>query len=322
LKRCLQIYFLLFVLLFATAVIHAQQLSGIWSGKITRRAPGAKVSVENLEMQLSQFGNSLWGNSFAFKDTSHFVLYRIKGKLRRKQKFISIDEFGTPAYMFLNDFYPCEKKFQLNYFKIGKTQYLSGTWGGRGTYGDTTCFPNEELLVVLRKIPKTDYPIENFVEQKIINYFTRQPYPDKANSATSDSLLFTLYNSNDNIPVLEDSSLTNRTIDIQMVLQVPDSNVKVTLYDNAIIDDDTVSVFVNKQVVLVRQRISAKPLTFNIKIAKPNQPTEILMQAENLGSIPPNTALMIVESGLKRQEVRLSSGINTHAVIIITYAPD
>jgi hypothetical protein len=310
------------MLLFATADMHAQQLAGIWSGKITRRPPGAKVTVENIEIQLSQFGNSLWGNSFAFKDTSHFVLYRVKGKLKRKQKFITINEFGIPAYMFLNNFYPCEKKFQLNYFEIGKTQYLSGTWGGSGTYGDTTCFPNEELLVVLQKIPKPDYPIENFVEQKIVNYYTRQQYPDKANTTTSDSLLFALYNLTGSVPVLEDSSLANRTIEIQMVMQVSDSNVKVTLYDNAIIDDDTVSVFVNKQVVLTRQRISTKPLTFNIKIDRPNQPTEILMQAENLGSIPPNTALMIVESGFKRQEVRLSSGLRTHAAIIITYAPD
>lgn len=302
--------------------MYAQQLAGIWSGKISRRAPGGKVTVESLEIQVSQIGNSLWGNSFAFKDTSRYVLYRIKGKLKRKQKSISIDEFGIPAYLLPDYFYPCEKNYRLNYFKIGKTQYLSGTWGGRGAYGDTSCFPNEELLVVLQKIPKPDYPIENFVAQKIVNYYTRQKYPDKLNSSTTDSLLFSLYNSADNTPVAEDSSLANRTIDIQMILQVPDSTVKVTLYDNAVIDDDTVSVFVNKKAVLVRQRISAKPLSFNIKIDKPNQPTEILMQAENLGSIPPNTALMIVESGSKRQEVRLRSGFMTHAAIIITFSPD
>ncbi len=320
--RCLRFSILLSILIFATATMYAQQLAGIWSGKISRRSPGAKVTVESLEMQVSQIGNALWGNSFAFKDTSRYVLYRIKGKLTRKQKSISIDEFGKPTFQLPDYFYPCEKNYRLNYFKIGKTQYLSGTWGGKGTYDDTTCFPNEELLVVLQKIPKPDYPIGNFVAQKIVNYYTRQKYPDKISTTTTDSLLFSLYNAVDNIPVVEDSSLVNRSIDIQMIQQVPDSTVKVTLYDNAIIDDDTVSVFVNKKIVLLRQRISSKPLIFSIKIDKPNQPTEILMQAENLGSIPPNTALMIVESGSKRQEVRLRSGFMNHAAIIITFSPD
>ncbi|MBK8608499.1 MAG: hypothetical protein IPL84_00690 [Chitinophagaceae bacterium] len=316
------ILFFLLLLLWTADSINAQQLTGVWSGKISRNVKGTKATVESLEIQLSQFGNTLWGNSFAFKDTSRYVLYRIEGKIKRKLKLISINELGRPAYILPDGFYPCEKVYRLGYSRIGKTEYLSGTWGGRGAYSDTTCFPNEDLLVVLQKIPKPDYPIENFVAQKLVNYYTRQKYPDRTNTNTTDSLLLSLYNSVDDKPVVEDSSLANRAIDIQMILKVPDSLVSVTLYDNAIIDDDTVSVFVNKKAFLVKQRISAQPLSFSFKMANANQPTEILMQAENLGSIPPNTALMIVESGNKRQEVRLSSGYGSHAAIIITFSPD
>ena len=318
----LRFLILVVIIIVAITPVNAQQLSGVWSGKISRRVLGAQAAVESLEMQISQFGNSISGNSFAFKDTSRYVLYRIEGRLNRKQRLISIEENGRPAYILPFGFYPCEKKFQLNYFKIGRTQYLVGTWGGKGAFADTICFPDEELLVVLQKIPRPDYPIEHFVTQKLVNYYTRQKNPDRISSATADSLYFALYNTADENPLREDSGLVNRRIDIQMIAKLPDSLVRITLFDNAIIDDDTVSVFVNKKAVLVKQRISAQPLSFSFTISKPNTQAEILMQAENLGSIPPNTALMIVESGSKRHEVRLRAGLSTHAAIIITYAPD
>lgn len=317
-------YSILILLLLIAQHIHAQQLSGIWSGKISRRAySDLNASVENLEIQLTQSGNKLSGNSFVFSDNNRFVLYRIEGQRKRKQKTILLQELGRPAYVLPDNFSPCEKVFDLKYYKIGKTQYLTGTWGGKGTFGDdTTCFSNEELLVVLQKIKKPDYPIESFVGQKLVSYYTK-PRNNKRNTQIEGDTSFIEYFPVTQVkPVLEDSSLADRKLDIQQILKVQDSTIKVILYDNAIVDDDTVSIFVNKIPVLVKQRISDKALPFFIKATEPGKPIEILMQAENLGSIPPNTALMIVESGSKRYEVRLSSGYEKHAVIIITYAPE
>jgi len=315
---------MLIIILLIAQHIHAQQLSGIWSGKISRRASaGLNASVESLEIQLTQFGNELSGNSFAFKDTSRFVLYRVEGQRKRKHKSIRLQELGRPVYILPDNFSPCEKVFDLKYYKIGKTQYLTGTWGGRGTFGDdTTCFPNEELLIVLQKIKKPDYPIESFVGQKLISYYTKPRNHKRNTNIEGDTSFLENYPTDQVKPVLEDSSLADRKLDIQQILKVQDSSIKVILYDNAIIDDDTVSIFVNKSPVLVKQRISDKAFSFFIKATRPGEPIEILMQAENLGSIPPNTALLIVESGSKRYEVRLSSGFEKHAVIIITYAPE
>lgn len=317
-------YLVLILVLFAAQHIHAQQLTGIWSGKISRRATASlNASVESLEIQLTQFGNLLSGNSFAFSDNSRFVLYRVEGQRKRKQKTIRLQELGRPAYVLPDNFSPCEKVFDLKYYKIGKTQYLSGTWGGKGTFGDdTTCFPNEELLVVLQKIKNPDYPIESFVGQKLLSYYTK-PRNNKRNTGIEEDSTWAEYVPIDQVkPLPEDSSLADRKLDIQQILKVRDSSIKVILYDNAIVDEDTVSIFVNKIPVLVKQRISDKAIPFFINATEPGKPIEILMQAENLGSIPPNTALMIVESGSKRYEVRLSSGFEKHAVIIITFDPE
>jgi hypothetical protein len=304
---------LLFLFFIQQQHIAAQQLTGIWSGKISRQTSNYRA-VESIELQIYQVGKSISGYSFAFKDTSYFVLYKIDGKRDRKQKYIAIRELGHAFYLLPKNFFPCEKFFDLQYNKVGKTQYLTGKWGGRGV--DTSCFPGEELLVVLQKIKKPEYPLENFVQQKIINHVIKKNIkPDTIAPLPPEEMLAVTTQNKDSLPL-------DRKIDIQEIVKLSDTIVKCTLYDNAVVDDDTVSVFVNKIPVLIKQRISAKPLSFNVTLTEPGKPVEIIMQAENLGSIPPNTALMIIETAKKRYEVRLSAGFEKHAAIVIMYDTD
>jgi hypothetical protein len=292
---------------------HAQQLTGIWSGKISRK--GADYGgVENIEMQIYQSGKQLRGYTFAFKDTSRFVFYGMAGNRNKRNQAISIRETGYGYYLLPSGFWPCEKIFTLKYYKIGKTQYLSGTWTGRGN--DTSCFPGEELLVVLQKIKKPEYPVNNFVQKKFTDYIFRHITKPKVMPEPEQEIAATV------IAFAPDSTPADRKLDIQEIIKLPDTIVKITLYDNAIVDDDTVSVFADKKPILIKQRISDKPLTFNLALTEPGKPVEIIMQAENLGSIPPNTAVMIIQTARKRYEVRLSSSFERHAVVIITYDPD
>jgi hypothetical protein len=45
------------------------------------------------------------------------------------------------------------------------------------------------------------------------------------------------------------------------------------------------------------------------------------MVAENLGEIPPNTSLMIVDTGTQQYEVRITSTEQQNAMVIFKYAP-
>ena len=294
------------------SLVTGQQLTGIWSGKISRSS-ALRHGVESIEMQVFQSGRNIEGYTFAFKDTSRFVLYPMEGLRNKKEKTCRIWETGMPAYVLPENFRPCQKSFDLQYYRIGNTQYLSGKWSGTGE--DTSCFPGEDLVVVLQKIKKPDYPLELFVQKKVIDYvFRKEPVADPEPQAVDEPVMAQQFSA-DSIPA-------ERKLDIQELVNVPDSVVNITLYDNAIVDDDTVSVFVDKQPMLVKQRISNKALNFTLTLREPGKPVEVLMQAENLGSIPPNTALMIIETANRRYEVRLSSGFENHAVVIITYNPD
>ncbi len=83
--------------------------------------------------------------------------------------------------------------------------------------------------------------------------------------------------------------------------------IKVDFYDNGEIDGDTISVFFNDKLILSRQRLTDKPLSVMIKLDPGKDINELVMYADNLGSIPPNTALMVAVIDGKRNEVYITS---------------
>ncbi len=91
----------------------------------------------------------------------------------------------------------------------------------------------------------------------------------------------------------------------------------IELYDNGQIDGDTVSFFHNNQLVKSRAALSDKPVRFLIQVDKQQPHHELIMVAENLGSIPPNTSLMIITSRHDRYEVFISSSEQKNAKIVI-----
>jgi hypothetical protein len=113
--------------------------------------------------------------------------------------------------------------------------------------------------------------------------------------------------------------IQNRSNELVKVLTVNDPDVIVKLYDNGEIDGDTISVYLDKKLVLSSKRLTASPLEVKFKMDEDNNEHELTMVAENLGSIPPNTSLMIVEAGEQRYEVRITSTEQKNAVVKFRY---
>lgn len=91
----------------------------------------------------------------------------------------------------------------------------------------------------------------------------------------------------------------------------------VQLYDNGQVDGDTVSIFHNNQLIKSRAALSDKPVTIKIMLDEQHPHHELVMVAENLGSIPPNTSLMIITAKRNRYEVFISSSEQKNAKIVI-----
>ncbi|GAC1424209.1 MAG: hypothetical protein NVS1B13_20790 [Flavisolibacter sp.] len=95
--------------------------------------------------------------------------------------------------------------------------------------------------------------------------------------------------------------------------------IKLDFYDNGEIDGDSITVRVNKKVVLQNQRLSLKPITLYISIRLNNTFQEVEMVAENEGSIPPNTALLIITAGSRKYELFMSSTEEKSARVRFVY---
>ena len=109
------------------------------------------------------------------------------------------------------------------------------------------------------------------------------------------------------------------TKDIQ-VLQVKGDKIKVELYDDGEIDNDIVSVYFNKNLIVGNKSLTAKAYTFNVDLVA-GKTNELVLYADNLGSIPPNTALMIITDGFSRYEVRLSADLKNNASVRFELKP-
>lgn len=103
------------------------------------------------------------------------------------------------------------------------------------------------------------------------------------------------------------------------IIKVDTGKLKLDFYDNGIIDGDSITVLVNKQVVLTHQLLALKPLTMEVNIDPANPMQEVEMVAENLGTIPPNTALLIISAGDKRYKLFLKSTEEKSAKVRFVY---
>ena len=111
--------------------------------------------------------------------------------------------------------------------------------------------------------------------------------------------------------------LVNRANPLAKQIELPAGEIKVSLYDNGQIDDDTVSIYHNNILIKSRARLSEKPISFTIAVNGSEPYHEIIMVAENLGSIPPNTSVMIITAGNERYEVFISSSEQKNAKVVI-----
>jgi hypothetical protein len=111
-------------------------------------------------------------------------------------------------------------------------------------------------------------------------------------------------------------ALATRANPIVKRIETEAGDIQVDLYDNGEIDGDTVSIYHNNTLLVTRARLSQKPVSFRIAVDAAQPYHELVMVANNLGAIPPNTSLMIVRAGTKRYEVFISSTEQKNAKVV------
>ncbi len=125
---------------------------------------------------------------------------------------------------------------------------------------------------------------------------------------------------NNPLPVLKNAAVdvASRTISSIQSLYYKSDSLQLTLYDNGEIDGDTVSVLLNGKVIIAKWGLTTQPNYYTLYFDKDTPDSMMLvMYAENLGSIPPNTGLLVVREGRSVYEVRFSADLKSNAAIIL-----
>lgn len=110
----------------------------------------------------------------------------------------------------------------------------------------------------------------------------------------------------------------SRKNELTQTINVKNEKVTIRLYDNGDIDGDTISVYLDNKVILSNKMLTAAPLTITLDMEEEREYT-LVMVAENLGRIPPNTSLMVVHDGDKRYEVRITATEQKNAMVRFRY---
>jgi hypothetical protein len=126
----------------------------------------------------------------------------------------------------------------------------------------------------------------NIIPRKVVNYVIQDEFKQRENIVTDE-------------------------------IEVQSDSLKVDFYDNGEIDGDSISVFFNKQLIAFHQLLSTRSVHFDIVLDPSQGVNELTMFADNLGSIPPNTALMQIYDGRKRYQIRMSSSLEKNATVKI-----
>jgi len=317
----------------------SQTITGAWKGRINNT---------RVELKIIKKGDSLTGTSYYYSSKNNYLRYAIKGYFDGKTNDVIwwddwlienhsqrgvVNNLSVPARLNMADF-NCPGNEEM---------LLDGT----STIKDDLSSSKRELH--LQKSNQVDFPddwdwvIENYFvganDPLLIDSLSlaqgSMPFPEEKETIArpSDRIPPTVTNSTGprvTEPVIasrppassNDQKFGSRKKVVQTVIPVTSKTIELRFYDNAQIDGDSIALYLNGRMIFEHIFLTDKPYTIHLNAADLNEDNELVMVAENLGSIPPNTSFMVAIVGDKRYEARLYANENSSAVIRLVKTPD
>ena len=105
-------------------------------------------------------------------------------------------------------------------------------------------------------------------------------------------------------------------------IPVSGDSIELHFYDNGQVDGDSISLFLNDKLIFEHIRLTDKAYSIKLSVRELKSSNELIMVAENLGSIPPNTSYMVATVADKMYEARLESTEGSSAVVRLVKLTD
>lgn len=338
----------LFFLLFSAGIIacsfvNAQPITGVWKGKIDHR---------NVELKIVKNGDSLTGTSYYYTSPDNFRRYSIKGYFdasdntvvwwddqlieekranrllskRPASAYFSTADFNCPGgtKMYLTGNAALKEKAEQQKAPVDLQKFMIPVFSDEWDYvienytsggNDPELIDSIGKLALIKPIPNPDIekPQQEPSREDVAVQPKKQvflPMPaNKPSMKTPPKPVVTA------APLTNEQKLITRTRQLVKEIPVTGDSLELSFYDNAEIDGDSIAVFLNDKMLAEHIRLSDKAFIIKLPVAGLQQTNDLVMVAENLGSIPPNTSLMIAIVDGKRYEARLASTEHSSALI-------
>jgi hypothetical protein len=328
-------------------------LNGQWRGFFDSKGDIVSTGANNTEyvLELNINGSKITGYSYSyFQNRSFYVICSLDGVFDKTTKTLTINETARIKGATPPGWSDCLQTHTLVYKKEGSTEELTGKWSsspgqiGDCGFGNTTLIRktlSKNLAFYNKSKNNTAFSAPTSITKKptIHNHYkteppvakvtpkpnvVTEPQPQVATTPTVKSVPENVSPStpekqSDSPAATSDINFENRNNDLLQTVKIENATVRVDLYDNGVVDGDSISVFYNGKLILSHQRLSEQAITLTLNVNTNHAINELIMYAENLGEIPPNTALMVVTDGDNRYEVPITSDLKNSGVIRFIY---
>jgi len=183
--------------------------------------------------------------------------------------------------------------------KVAKTEStLTGSFESDAAHAYTS----PAITVKFRKLTKDEPELKERIVRKELEFEEEEPAPVKQQPVQ------VIETPQQVIAKTAEKKVMMRAKDLTRILDVSEDSVRIDLYDNGEFDQDSISVFYNNKLVQYKQLLKTRePVSFKVHVDSVDTNNDLVMFAENLGSIPPNSAIMIITDKGHRYEIPLTS---------------
>jgi len=106
-----------------------------------------------------------------------------------------------------------------------------------------------------------------------------------------------------------------RSIKVERTVEVESRDLRIRVWDNGTVDGDVCTVFLNGERLLHNYRVSKRRTAIPVTLQETNN--FLILHAEDLGDIPPNTVAVSIDDGEREQIIILSSNLKESGAVLI-----
>ncbi len=107
----------------------------------------------------------------------------------------------------------------------------------------------------------------------------------------------------------------HREVRLQRVVEVQKPDIRIKVWDNGIVDGDIATLFLNGKRILNQYPVTKQKRSILVKLQANDN--FLVLHADDLGDIPPNTVAVSVDDGVREQVIIMSSDLKSSGAILI-----